>query len=370
MSNSATHTQTTSITQLHQLGQQIYYDGMSRADIASGKIGEVIAQGASGLTSNPAIFQKSFEKVDYDEQVGALLKQNPTITPAEIFEACAVADIQKVCDAFFTVFQKTNGVEGYVSLEVSPLLAGNHAATQVEARRLWASVNRPNLFIKIPSTDIAVLRPLTAEGVQINVTLLFTVEDTLSAAKEILAGLQDRLSAGKDISVMQSVLSHFVSRIDAVANKKLDESIAQGDQVAESLRQQVGVLNSYRAHYEMEQLKKSPAYQKLLANFPKLLLASTGRKEERYPHDVYVAALALPGTINTVPTATYEEVIKMAKTYAPASYDIQKVLAQLAQFEKYISLNQICVELKKDGVKLFADAYQRIIQIIETKLPK
>jgi transaldolase len=195
------------------------------------------------------------------------------------------------------------------------------------------------------------------------------VEDTLAAAKEILAGLQDRLNAGKDISAMQSVLSHFVSRIDAVANKKLDEFIAQGDTVAESLRQQIGVLNSYRAHSEMQQLKKSPAYQKLLANFPKLLLASTGRKEERYPHDVYVEALALPGTINTVPTTTYEEVIKMNKAYKAASYDIQKVLQQLAQFEKYVSLNQICVELKKDGVKLFADAYQKILKIIQGKLP-
>lgn len=367
--NQTTQTQTTSITQLHDLGQQIYYDGMSRADIVSGKIADVIAQGASGLTSNPAIFQKSFEKVDYDEQVTTLLKENPKITPAEIFESCAVADIQKVCDAFSTVFQKTNGVEGYVSLEVSPLLAGNHEGTKVEARRLWASVNRPNLFIKIPSTDIPALRQLTAEGIQINVTLLFTVEDTLAAAKEILAGLQDRLNAGKDISAMQSVLSHFVSRIDAVANKKLDEFIAQGDTVADSLRQQIGVLNSYRAHSEMQQLKKSPAYQKLLANFPKLLLASTGRKEERYPHDVYVEALALPGTINTVPTTTYEEVIKMNKAYQAASYDIQKVLQQLAQFEKYVSLNQICVELKKDGVKLFADAYQKILKIIQEKLP-
>lgn len=344
------------LQEVKQHGQQIWLDSLSRSLIRSGGLAEMLRQGVSGITSNPAIFEKAFASdVCYAEEV-AQLKQRD-LSPKARYETLAVADVQAACDVCLAEYEASGGSGGLVSLEVAPELAHDAAATVAEAKRLWALIKRPNAMIKVPATDagLTALTFLVAEGIHVNLTLLFSRRQVQAAYAAYVEGILARLSAGGEVGGIQVVASFFISRIDAALDATLPTHL-QG---------QTAIALAKAAYRDWQQYFSAPdwlALQQQGAQPPRLLWASTGVKNPAYPATLYVDSLIGMQTVNTVPEATLNAFLAHGKAEASlvrAVAEAETVLAEVAALG--VDLEVLAARLQDDGLKQFEAAFERLL---------
>lgn len=363
---------------VQQFGQSIWYDNIRRSLLRSGELQRMIAEdGVLGITSNPTIFQKAIgDSSDYDETFATLLDLDANA----IYETLAIADIQAALDLLRPVYDRTGGVDGYVSLEVSPLLAHDTATTVTEAKRLYDAVGRPNVMIKIPATaaGIPAIEATIAAGINVNVTLIFSVENYLDVAEAYVRGLERRAAAGLPVTGIASVASFFLSRIDTMVDRILDNNIraAQGrdlDRVSANnqLKGKAAIANAKVAYKRFLHLFYGDRFAKLLAagaQVQRLLWASTGTKNPAYPDTLYLDALIGKDTVNTVPPDTLKA-FKDHGTAAPTLTDdmdeAEAFLDKLAEIG--VDLKQVTDKLQVDGVEAFVESFQSLLDQVEAK---
>ncbi|HEY5131291.1 MAG TPA: bifunctional transaldolase/phosoglucose isomerase, partial [Bradyrhizobium sp.] len=364
---------------LENHGQAVWLDFLARGFVARGDLKKLIdTDGVKGVTSNPSIFEKAIGSSDeYDGAIGQALKKGDRPI-AELFEHLAVEDIQHAADVLRPVYDRLNGADGFVSLEVSPYLAMDTKGTIAEAERLWKDVGRKNLMIKVPATPegLPAIRDLTGEGISINITLLFSQKVYVQVAQAYLAGLEKYVKGGGDPSHVASVASFFVSRIDSAVDKQLDEKIARANDPTEkerlaALKGKVAIANAKLAYQQYKRLFSGPRWDKLAAKGAKpqrLLWASTGTKNKDYSDVLYVEELIGPNTINTVPPATLDAFRNHGKLRDSLKENVEDAKRVLAELEKSgISLDAITEDLVKDGVKQFADAADKLYGAVAHK---
>ena len=357
------------LVRLGAAGQSPWYDYITRDLVQSGELARLIREdGLRGMTSNPTIFEKAIAGSKlYDDDIRALAESG---APAQqIFESLAVADVRAACDLFAEVHAASGGVDGTVSLEVSPRLAHDADATIAEAERLWAAVGRPNAMIKIPGTKagLAAIAHCIARGINVNVTLLFSVERHAEVIDAFLSGLERRVAAGEPVDRVASVASFFVSRVDGRIDPLLD---AKGEAGA-ALRGTIAIANAAAAYRLFRWSCATPRWEKLAALGAKPqrpLWASTSTKDPRYPDVYYVEALVAPDTVNTLPPETFAAYrdhgdpaprIEAHAAEAPARL---KALGALG-----IDLAAITHELETDGLEKFSASYASLLSGIEAK---
>jgi transaldolase/glucose-6-phosphate isomerase len=364
---------------LENHGQAVWLDFLARGFVAKGDLKKLIdSDGVKGVTSNPSIFEKAIGSSDeYDAPIGKALKTGDRPV-AELFEHLAVEDIQHAADVLRPVYDELGGHDGFVSLEVSPYLAMDTKGTVAEAERLWKEVDRKNLMVKVPATapGLPAIRQLTGDGVSINITLLFSQKVYVEVAEAYLAGLEKYVAKGGDPSHVASVASFFVSRIDSAVDKQLDEKIAKANDPSEkerlaALKGKVAIANAKLAYQEYKRLFSGARWDKLAAKGAKpqrLLWASTGTKNKDYSDVLYVEELIGPNTVNTVPPATLDAFRDHGKLRDSLEENVEDARHVLAELDKSgISLDVITAELVKDGVKLFADAADKLYGAVAHK---
>ncbi len=361
---------------LLQLGQSLWYDNIQRELLQNGELKAMIARGdIRGVTSNPSIFNNAIAKSqDYDEQLVALATAGHS--KEEIYEALAVEDIRAAADLFRELYEESNRGDGYVSLEVSPYLAYDSEATVREAKRLWERVDRPNLMIKIPATreGLPAITAAIAQGLNINVTLIFSQERYVEVMDAYLSGLEQRLDAGRPLEHVASVASFFVSRIDTKVDALLEEVVRQRGSrtiLAASLRGRLAVANAKLAYQRFKEVFGSQRFARLEAKGARLqrpLWASTSTKNPEYSDVKYVDELIGPNTVNTVPPHTLEAF----KDHGTPSLTLESGLAEASQaFEELravgVSFDRVTDELEKEGVSAFSDAFSALLNTIEER---
>ncbi|MBI3699857.1 MAG: bifunctional transaldolase/phosoglucose isomerase [Afipia sp.] len=370
------------VKQLEDFGQAIWLDFLARGFIAKGDLKALIDRdGVKGVTSNPSIFEKAIGSGDeYDSAISKLLKEHDRQV-GELYEAVAVEDIQAAADMLRPVYDRMRGEDGYVSLEVSPYLARDTAGTLAEARRLWRDVKRDNLMVKVPGTreGLPAIEALTAEGISINITLLFSQAMYAQVLEAYIAGLEKFIANGGDPKKIASVASFFVSRIDVEVDKQLDAKIAAAndkDQKAhlESLKGKAAIANAKLAYQHYKKVIATDRWKKLTtkgARVQRLLWASTGTKNKAYSDVLYVEELIGRDTVNTVPPATldaFRDHGKPRNSLEENVGDAERVLKDLAKTG--ISLDAITEKLVDDGVQLFADAADKLLGAVAQKRAK
>jgi len=359
--------ETNPLLRLSQLGQSLWYDYITRELVASGALARLIAEdGLRGMTSNPTIFEKAIAGSRlYDEDIRRLSDQGRTA--GEIFEALAVADVRAACDAFMPLYQQSAGADGFVSLEVSPTLANDAGGTIREAERLWGAVGRPNAMIKIPGTraGLPAITHCIAAGINVNVTLLFSIERYAEVVEAFLAGMELRLERGLSIQPIGSVASFFVSRVDAKVDALLHRTAGH------QLLGKIAIANASMAYGIFERTLNTPRWDKLAregARPQRPLWASTSTKDPRLPDVYYVEALAAPHTVNTLPPETFAAYRDHGN---PVIRIQESVAAAPAQFgalaEVGIDLKTVTRELEAEGVAKFAASYAAVLAGIDTK---
>src|ERR1700687_1365227 len=364
---------------LENHGQAVWLDVLARGFVAKGDLKKLIeTDGVKGVTSNPSIFEKAIGSSDeYDGAIGNALKKGDRPV-AELFEHLAVEDIQHAADVLRPVYDRLKGADGFVSLEVSPYLAMDTRGTIAEAERLWKQVKRKNLMVKVPATPegLPAIRHLIGEGISINITLLFSQKVYVQVAEAYLSGLEKYVAGGGDPSHVASVASFFVSRIDSAVDKQLEEKIARANDPSEkerlaALKGKVAIANAKLAYQEYKKLFSGPRWDKLAAKGAKpqrLLWASTGTKNKEYSDVLYVEELIGPNTVNTVPPATLDAFRDHGTPRDSLEENVDDARHVLAELEKSgISLDAITEELVKDGVKLFADAADKLYGAVAHK---
>lgn len=356
----------TKLQQLAVLGQSIWYDNIRRSLLDHGDLQALIAAGVAGVTSNPAIFEKAIAgSVDYDEALAELATAGRS--EIESFEALAIEDIQRAADLLRPVYDRTHGGDGYVSLEVSPTLAHDTEGTVAEARRLFAALNRPNVLIKVPATPagIPAIQTLIGAGININVTLMFSLGHYDAVAEAYLAGLEQLASTGGDLTKVASVASFFVSRVDTAVDRALE---ALGN---ETLLGKIAIANAKVAYARFKETFSGARWEKLAAQGARVqrpLWASTGAKNPLYSDTLYVDALIGPDTVNTVPPATLSAFMDHGVAALTLEADVDTAYEQLAQLSKLgIALDVITQQLQDDGVAAFAQAFQSLMASIKEK---
>ncbi|MGA7806536.1 bifunctional transaldolase/phosoglucose isomerase [Bradyrhizobium sp.] len=364
---------------LEDHGQAVWLDFLARGFVAKGDLQKLIdTDGVKGVTSNPSIFEKAIGSSDeYDAPIGKALKSGDR-TVADLFEGLAIEDIQHAADVLRPVYDQFKGNDGFVSLEVSPYLALDTKATIAEAERLWQHVKRKNLLVKVPATSqgLPAIEHLIGEGISINVTLLFSQKVYLEVAEAYLAGLEKYVAAGGDPAHVASVASFFVSRIDSMVDKQLDEKIARANDPSEkerlaALKGKVAIANAKLAYQDYKRLFAGPRWDKLAAKGAKpqrLLWASTGTKNKAYRDVLYVEELIGPNTVNTVPPATLDAFRDHGKVRDSLEENVEDARQVLAELEKSgVSLDAITAELVEDGVRQFADAADKLYGAVAHK---
>jgi transaldolase/glucose-6-phosphate isomerase len=364
------------LKELHGYGQSVWLDFVSRDLLRSGQLRQMIeTDGLRGVTSNPSIFEKAIgHGDDYDE----LIREHEAagdLDPATLFEGLAVHDIQEGADALRSVYHQSNGRDGYISLEVSPYLAMRTYETIEEARRLWREVGRPNLMVKIPGTKpgIPAIRKMISEGVNINVTLLFSPEVYAQVAEAYISGLEEYCAKGGDPHRVASVASFFVSRIDSLVDTELDKKIAAGDDAAKlgALKGKVAIANAKLTYQLYKEIYSSPRWQKLAqkgAQTQRLLWASTGTKNKAYSDCLYVEELIGPDTVNTMPPATMDAYRDHGKGHASLDEDIAGAKAVMDALPSAgISIEAVTNRLVDDAVGLFVDAADQLYASVQKK---
>lgn len=366
------------LLQLREVGQSPWYDYIRRGLMTSGQLNRLIDQdGLMGMTSNPAIFEKAMAgSADYDEELTRLVKQGKGVQ--EIYETLAIHDIQDAADALTPVYQASEGRDGYVSLEVSPHLAFETQSTIDEAVRLWNAVSRKNVMIKVPGTPegLPAIEQLLGQGININITLLFSVEVYKQVAQAYIKGVARYVADGGNPNRIASVASFFVSRIDSLVDKKLEEQAKNETDPGkrkqlEALMGQVAIANAKLAYQAYEEIFSTPDFRRLKekgAHVQRLLWASTGTKNPKYPDTYYVDQLIGPDTVNTMPEATYlafRDHGKVKNTIQEGLAEAQTTLQRLGKVG--ISLEKVAETLLHDGAKLFVDAFDQLMSVISQK---
>ncbi len=360
------------IQRLHELGQSVWLDFIERSMIQSGELQQMVELGLGGVTSNPTIFQQAIAKSKaYDDDLKTFAKQD--LDPKAIFDKLAIADIQAAADVLRPVYDARNGQDGFVSLEVAPDLAHDTAATIAEARRLHAAVARPNLMVKVPATlaGVPAIRQLIADGININVTLIFGLERFAAVKDAYLSGLEDRLAAGKSIDRIASVASFFISRVDGLLDERLEKLAQRHPAQSEAilgLRGKLAVANAKLAYRQFQHTFGGARWQSLAAAGAQLqrpLWASTSTKNPAYPDLLYVDTLIGPHTVNTMPPKTLEAFQDHGTPAQTVDQGVEQAAADMQMLATVgISMLEATDELEQDGVKKFADSYTDLIATI------
>jgi transaldolase len=367
---------TNPLKDLLKFGQSVWLDYIRRDLMTSGELKRLINEdGLRGMTSNPSIFEKAISETNlYDDVLHSLAGKN--LTPIAKFEALAVRDIQDAADALRPVFDASKGQDGFVSLEVSPLLARDTKGTIEEARRLHKSVGRSNVMIKVPGTaeGVSAFQQLTAEGININVTLLFAQEMYEQIAEAYVTGIEQLAAMGGDVSKMASVASFFISRIDSAIDKIVDGKLKASKDPAEqtalkSVQGKVAIANGKLAYQSYLRIFGTDKWRKLAAkgaHTQRVLWASTSTKNPAYPDVMYIEELIGPDPVNTIPPATldaYRDHGHPRITLTENIADAKKVMETLPKVG--ISMKEVTDKLTDDGVKLFSEAFDKLLQAIE-----
>lgn len=360
------------IQTLHKLGQSIWLDYIERGMVQSGELKRMVDMGVRGVTSNPTIFQQAIAKSDaYRDDLQQLAKQSDS--PREIFETLAIADIKAAADVLRLVYDSSNGHDGFVSLEVAPDLANDTEATIAEARRLHRAVNRPNLMIKVPATreGIPAISQLIADGINVNVTLIFSLERYAMVMDAFITGLEQRVAIGQPVDRVASVASFFVSRVDTNVDSRLAELAKQYPDQAEgilALQGKVAVGNAKLAYRQFQQVFMGTRWEPLNAAGAQLqrpLWASTSTKNPNYPDLIYVDNLIGPHTVNTMPPKTLEDFQDHGTPTLTVDQGIEEVESEMIALHKFgISLTEVTDELEKEGVQKFADSFNQLLDTI------
>lgn len=356
---------------LAKLGQSYWLDDLSRPMIESGELlRRVREEGLTGVTVNPAIFRAAIHASDaYDEQIDELAGQSAE----RIYEALVVTDVREACDILRSVYDRTEGRDGFVSLEVSPHLARDAAASIAEARRFWQAVGRPNLLIKIPGTaeGVPAIEALLFEGINVNITLLFAVDRYEEVARAYMSALERRKAADVRLDSVASVASFFLSRIDTAVDKQLRQRMANGSPQAERLLGKVAIANARLAYRRFRELLSSARWHSLEAvgaRPQRLLWASTSTKDPAYDDLMYVEPLIGPDTITTLPrktSAAFAERGKAASTLEKGLDEAEAVLHELAALG--IDLRRVTDRLLDEGVAKFIESFDDILRTITEK---
>jgi transaldolase len=365
-----------SIQNLHGYGQSIWLDSISRSLLTGGELKRFVDKGVTGVTSNPSIFQKAIgESADYDSLIKGILKAQPQIDVYSLYEKLAVEDIQMAADVLRPVYDASQGTDGFVSLEVAPDLAAMTDKTISEARRLWKLVARPNLMIKVPATPegMPAIEALIASGININATLIFSLQQYDDVARAYIRGLAASPAPGK----VASVASFFVSRIDTAIDKLLEKAAAAaaapaaGDQEALKLRGKAAVACTKMVYRRFNEIFYSPTFKPQAArggNVQKLVWGSTGTKNPQYSDVLYVEEIIGPDTINTLPTPTLNAFLDHGKPRLSVTEGVDLAEKQLSHLKKWrIDLDAVTTQLMKEGVASFTQAYNQMIASIKGK---
>jgi transaldolase len=360
------------LKRLAGLGQSVWYDYIRRDLVQGGGLKRLIDEdGLAGMTSNPTIFEKAIAGSSlYDEDIRGAGSGKPA---PEVYEALTVRDVRSAADVFRPVYDARRGEDGFVSIEVQPHLARDTRGTVEEARRLWTSCGQPNVMVKIPGTPegLPAIRQCLSEGININITLLFSVARHREVMDAYLSALEERVSAGKPVEGVASVASFFVSRVDTNADKKLDALIARGEETARALRGKIGIANARLAYEAFEEVFGQPRFAALKAKGAKVqrpLWASTSTKDPTLPDVYYVEALIAPRSIDTMPPETADAYRDHGDPKVRIHDDLdgaRDAFRKLAGLG--ISAEQIYRELEEEGVKKFSDSYDSLLKAIEQK---
>jgi transaldolase len=354
------------LRKLQEIGQSVWIDSLSRDDIENGNLERMIEDGVVGVTSNPTIFQKALSESSlYDDQLQELSQRLDD--PKEIFWELAAKDIRDACDTLMPVFERTNRLDGFVSLEVSPDIAYDTPKTVAEAQRLHKIVDRPNLFVKIPATlpGLAAIEEMIAMGKSINVTLIFSLARYRTVAGAYFRGLQRLVADGGDPSGVASVASFFVSRVDTEADRRLDE-VGRPD-----LKGRLAIENAKLAYEEFKGIFSGPDWEFLEskgATKQRPLWASTSTKNPEYPDVIYVENLIGPDTVNTMPHSTLEATMDHAEirpTLEEGTAEARLFLEELR--EAGVDYGDVVETLEKEGVQKFADSFEELLEEIRNK---
>ncbi|HUU82583.1 MAG TPA: transaldolase [Phycisphaerae bacterium] len=361
------------IRALADAGQSLWYDNIRRGMIASGELDKFVADGVVGMTSNPTIFQKAISgSDDYDEALAGLIADGKS--DAQVYETLVVDDIRAAADILRPVYDGSARRDGYVSLEVDPGLAYDTRVTISEAQRLFRTINRLNVMIKIPATDegLPAVRATIAAGVNVNVTLIFSCEVYRRVTEAYLQGLEDLVSAGGDPASVASVASFFVSRVDSAVDKLLAARVEAGQKEAESLFGQAAIANTRIAYAAFAEIFAQPRFRKLAgsgARVQRPLWASTSTKDPRYPDTYYVDNLIGPDTVNTVPPATldaFKDHGVVARTIDTDLDQAHRLTARLGELG--ISMDAVTEQLRVDGVAAFAHSFDQLMDDLRARM--
>ncbi len=358
-------------------GQSMWLDYIRRDLFTTGKLKTMIDDdGLRGMTSNPSIFEKAIADSSlYDDVLHSLATQKG-LSPTAKFEQIAIRDIQDAADALRGVYQGSNYRDGYVSLEVSPLLAMKTQETIDEARRLWKTVQRENVMIKVPGTaaGLPAIQQLIGEGININVTLLFAQEVYVKVAEAYVAGLEALAARGGDLKKMAGVASFFISRIDTLIDGKLNDKLkgtsdANQQALYKSLLGKVAIANGKLTYQKYQQIFSGPRWEKLAAKgaqTQRVLWASTSTKNPNYRDVIYVEELIGPDTVNTMPPATIDAFRDHGKLRNSLTEDVASAQKTMDDLPKAgISMKEVTDKLTEDGVKQFADAFEKLLAAVE-----
>jgi transaldolase len=378
-------TATNPILEIEQnYGQSIWMDNLSRTLIQSGELKQMIEErGIVGITSNPAIFEKAIVgNAVYDADIEAGISAKKSVL--EIYESLVFDDIRNACDILRPVYDSSNGLDGYVSIEVPPNIANNTESTIEEARRYYAQIGRENVMIKIPGTKMGLpaVEQVISDGINVNVTLLFSVDSYVETAWAYIRGLEKRAEKGEDISKIASVASFFLSRIDSNIDARIDKKLSEGvddlnmEARLKAVKGKVAIANAKIAYQKYKEIIQSDRWKALAekgAKVQRLLWASTGTKDPHYSDVMYVDELIGPDTVNTLPPSTIEA---CADHCSPASRietgvdEAYQLLESLKDADIEINLNEVMDELLNDGIDKFVKPFESLMSSLDEKVQK
>lgn len=366
---------------LSESGQSVWLDYIQRKLLATGELERLVEEdGVTGVTSNPAIFEKAVADSDDYDDVTARMGREGSADPKAVYEAIAMRDIREAADVLQSVYRETGRRDGYVSLEVSPHLAHDTEGTVAEARRLWNSVSRDNLLIKVPGTPegVPAIERLIGEGISVNVTLLFAREAYEQVAQAYLRGLAKAAADGLELGRIASVASFFISRIDTLADQMIEARLEAADEAGKerlrALMGKVAVANAKLTYKRYKEIMQGEGWQALAgrgARPQRLLWASTSTKNPGYRDVLYVEELVGEDTVNTVPPATLDAFRDHGKVRKSLEEDVEGASETMAALERAgVSMQEVTDQLLEDGVRLFSEAFDKLLATIEEECRK
>jgi transaldolase len=370
---------TGSLWRLTELGQSVWVDYIRRGILDNGELAEMIREDAvRGVTSNPAIFEQAIARSDdYTDALERLAEDGAGAV--ETYERLAIEDIQRAADLFREIYDRSGGGDGFVSLEVSPELARDTDGTLHEARRLWAAVDRPNVMIKVPGTDegLPVVEDLLAEGINVNITLLFSLDGYEKVMERYLAGLERRSRAGQALDHVASVASFFVSRVDSAVDKLLEDRLASASTEAErrrieGLMGRAAIANAKLAYARFQEIFGGERFAKLAgagARVQRPLWASTSTKNPAYRDVMYVEELIGPDTVNTMPLQTVEAFADHGVAERTVDRDLDRARADLEALAQLgIDFSKVTADLQEEGVDKFVVPFRHMLSVVQQRL--